>query len=393
MMLAVLALMPLSVARAGEPKTIETASPPKPSEPLQPSAKGFENWKPGELRMIQLDLSGPASKTPDRVQQTLDAVGAKTWTPDEGPDRLEELINGKFAQNQNDVRRDIKNCLSIGDINAKYDKSTLKIMAVVNNVCPETISYFPKFQFVGADNFPLTAETQNNYTQIAGKATRNELGIMQEELDTPPAKVIVQITSFDHPAYGTLSKEQALKLSLPKENPLQKTEITSEKLDFAKCFSMHSIKTKFFAEKIQSEKGNGSNDGQGEPENLSVIIKLYNKCTSQKNLKDRFIENINQDSRKFINEQISSIKTHYYFIDKDSFAISNGTPISNDFVESGSYAVQKSVIPIPNWIFKNKAETGVVFNVQHGYDNKNIIQMSVPLSKPVELERTDPEHP
>ncbi len=363
MMLAVLALMPLSVARAGE------------------------------LKKIELNLSGRSSEPPDRVQQILDAMGAKTWTPGESPERLEEVINGKFAQNQNGVRRDIKNCLSLGDINAKYDKSTLKIVAVVNNVCPETISYFTKFQFVGADNFPLTAETQNNNTQIAGKATRNELGIMQEELDTPPAKVIVQITSFDHHAYGTLSKEQALKLSLPKENPPQKTEITPETLDFAKCFSMHSIKTKFFTEKAQSEKVNGSNDGQGEPQNLSVIIKLYNKCTSQKNLKDRLIGNINQDSRKFINEQLSSIRTHYYFIDKDSFAISNGTPISNDFVESGSYAVQKSVIPIPNWIFKNKAETGVVFNVQHGYDNKNIIQMSVPLSKPVELERTDPEHP
>ncbi len=394
MLLAVLAPMPLLVARAGD----LTASPPKPSEPLQnkPSAKGFENWKPGELRMIQLDLSGPASKTPDQVQQEIDAMGAKTWTPDEGPNRLEELINGKVAQNQNDVRRDIKNCLTIDDINAKYDKSTLKIVAVVKNVCPETISYFAKFQLVGADNFPLTAEMQNNYTQIAGKATRNELGMMQEALDTPPTKVIVQITSFDHPAYGTLSKEQALKLPLPPKNPPQKTEITPETLDFAKCFSMHSIKTKFFTDKVQSEKANESNDGQGETQNLSVIIKLYNKCIKNKNLLEIITENPNEKNKRAMIQQLETIRTHYYFVDKDSFAISNGTPISNDFVESGSYAVQKAVIPIPNWIFKNRAETGVVFNVQRGYDNKDVIQRSVPLSKPVEIfedDRTDPEHP
>jgi len=301
-------------------------------------------------------------------------MGAKTWTPGEPPEHLTEMINQNAKNLQNpEARKDISNCIQIGDIKTKFVENSLRVAAVLKNSCNKMVSYFSKFQLLGADNFPLAQEVQNSHTQIAAHDSKTELGIFTQTLEAPPAVLVFQITSFDTYAYGTVTKRDPLTLTFPEGyfstgTPHKKLPATAYSGD---CFHVDTIKAKFVATAdapfyFGTEHMPGKN-----PVSLSVIIQIANTCDDKRS---------EPNSAPLIDTPgLNQLEMTYYFTDKDSFAVTNEQSLGRGYAVEGNEISQRAVLQVPDKIYENKANYAVIFKIHRG--SAPAQEASIPLAK------------
>ena len=312
---------------------------------------------------------GVNSREPDAVDKLLDNMGGKRWTPGEPPERLTEIINEGAAQTHSSTtRQDIRSCLSIGDVNTKFMDNSLRIAADVTNMCDTMISYFSKYQLVGRDRFPLAQEVQNSYTQIAGHEHKTELGVFSEKIETAPSDVIIQITSFDQQAYGTVSKQNALNVIFPDGYFKSASKKTGHDDTPTQCITVNSIKAKLLqSNPIPTGASPNPNFIDNEGATVSVIIRLQNTCNEAKG-RNGLMEDQNPNQPQ----------TTYYFADRDGFAASNEQALTSAYVIEGKEMVQKAIISVPTEVYKHKKTYIITFNIHSG--NSPTLQTSIPLS-------------
>jgi len=216
----------------------------------------------GELRVMSM---GTNTKD-DPVQKILDNIGAKSWHPDESPEKLARMIEGNNYKTPQ--RRPIETCISMSEIKIKPNPDGLSIATQITNKCPLMVSYFIKTQIQNEDGFPISKEVQNGHTQIPANQTKTDLLVFKKKDLVDLANdgyAYVQLISHDHHAYGAISKKQKTSLTNVDVDAYTKKLVEG-------CLDDFKLRAQIFNEDISKENMDVFHG------RLSYIVSATNKC-------------------------------------------------------------------------------------------------------------------
>lgn len=230
------------------------------------SAAGAPPPKADELSVISIGTSYEN----DPVSEILQNMGAKTWHPDEPPERLEEIL----SVSQTAARTDISACLEILSVDIRRKHNMILIANKIKNRCDKMVSYFAKGQLLNNEDFPISEERQTRHSQIPAEQEKVDLiSISEKQLLEQPEhiQVYVQIVSHDNHAYGAIGKKQPFHLAAAKPEAAEAVPFPEEP-----CIQDIDVKARLI--KAMEHRRQGSQGEQAELRRLSYIFSGANTC-------------------------------------------------------------------------------------------------------------------